>query len=174
MKKLILLLLFIPLVSLGQEQSTVVGVKSETRIVNKPEPFEPSVNVRVPLNTDLNNFTDILIVDATMYDVCGFGVTNTKMCSKTAEKIEDVLSSSIFNIKNPYSVDKKRAKKDSQFLKTIKKDSYLHLYIRVTRGVGPNMNTSLVLRNSQNNKTIYSATHINIGLEEVLAPLIDY
>jgi len=49
----------------------------------------------------------------------------------------------------------------------------LYLYLTQNVGRGDDINTSIVVRDWKN-KLIYSATHINTGLNEVLAPLIDY
>ena len=98
MKKLILLLLFIPLVSIGQDQTTIVGVKSTTKIVNERELVlsEASTNVRVPLTADLSNYTEILIVKGVLMNKefkynswaeLGGGVVNPISNKKTYETL---------------------------------------------------------------------------------------
>ena len=74
---------------------------------------------------------------------------------------------------NPYEVDKKRFKKNLTFLKTIKNESYLYLYLRQGKAEEMTVNTTFIIRDWKN-KIIYNATHINTGLNEILAPLIDY
>jgi hypothetical protein len=80
---------------------------------------------------------------------------------------------SVLEIINPYEFDRRRFKKDRNYLKEIKKETYLYLYLTQNVGRGDDINTSIVVRDWKN-KLIYSATHINTGLNEVLAPLIDY
>ena len=180
MKKLILLLLFIPLVSFGQDNVTVVGVKTETKIVNERELVlsEASTKVRVPLTADLSNYTDILIIKAVFINTNHkyqppVWTTKVKEVSnkKTFQEIEDVLSISLFQVKNPYKVKSKRANKEPDFLKTIKNPSYLYLYYSESFGRGDDINGIIVLRDV-NNKVLYAANHINIGINEVLSPIM--
>ena len=145
MKKLILLLLIIPILSFGQtkdcglgllidglpkcNEGTNVSVKQSTKIVNERELVlsEASTNVRVPLTTDLNNYTHILIINHAIKEPMCFIKDYYENCKERAKKIEEILSMSIFEIKNPYKVDKKRSRKEPTFLRTIKNDSYLYL-----------------------------------------------
>ena len=70
MKKLILLLLFIPLVSFGQDDVTVVAVKSETKINTNIENelvlSDEKTTIKTPFTTDLSNYTHLLIADNSM------------------------------------------------------------------------------------------------------------
>ena len=65
MKKLILLLLFIPLVSIGQDDVTVVAVKSETKINTNIENelvlSDEKTTIKTPLTADLSNYTHLLV-----------------------------------------------------------------------------------------------------------------
>ena len=181
MKKIILLLLFIPLVSIGQDDVTVVAVKSETKINTNIENelvlSDEKTTIKTPLTADLSNYTHLLIVDASSHRLptsnskAGIGLALYN--SRFHREIEGFLGLSIFTIMNPFQVDKRRFKKEPTFLKTIKEESYLYLYINEVKGKGDDINTTIIIRDWKN-KLIYNATHINTGLNEILAPLIDY
>ena len=145
MKKLLLLLLFIPLMSFGQDNITVVqsktSVSSKTNIENELVLSNEKTTIKTPLIADLSNYTHLLIVDFTL---ASHNNTYFGMHKPQAEKLENLLSLTIFEIMNPYEVNKKRAKKEPNFLKTIKNESYLHLYVRQGKGRGDDINTSIV------------------------------
>jgi len=182
MKKLILLLLFIPLVSFGQDDVTVVAVKSETKINTNIENelvlSDEKTTIKTPFTTDLSNYTHLLLVDA----IINIPIYGSKYFTEYKYNVRDrarghfalkqILSLSIFEVMNPYEVDKKRFKKEPNFLKTIKNESYLYLYLKQGSGRGDDINTTFVIRDWKN-KTIYSSTHINTGLNEILNPLIN-
>ena len=185
MKKLILLLLFIPLVSFGQNDVTVVAVKSETNVSSKTTIenelvlSDEKTTIKTPLTADLSNYTHLLLVDVSVQMSNGSPYFTGDIDRFSFQKgngytqIADNLNLSIFNIMNPYKIDKKRFKKESYFLKTIKNESYLYLYLKQGSGRGDDVNTTFIIRDWKN-KQIYNATHINTGLNEILAPLIDY
>ena len=155
MKKLLTLLFIIPLFSIGQNQGTYIS--SRTVEENELVLSEKSSVIKTPLTADLSNYTHLLMVNVQNYPL-----------------VESLLSLSAFEIMNPYKVDKKRARKEGYtFLKTMKNESYLYLYVVEVEGKGDDKNTSFIIRDWKN-KIIYNATHINTGLNEVLAPLIDY
>ena len=89
------------------------------------------------------------------------------------EPVKNLLEMGVFEIVNPYVFDSKRFKKEPLYLKSIKKESYLYLYLIQSQGKGDDINTTFIIRDWKN-KQIYNATHINTGLNEILAPLIDY
>ena len=173
MKKLILLLLFIPLVSFGQtvlKSTTNTNISSETNIENELVLSDENTTIKTPLTTDLSNYTHLLIIDATLYSDWAEDYVGWR---NEFIRLENLLSLTVFEVMNPYRVDRKRFRKESNFLRTMKNDSYLYLYLRQAAGRGDDVNTSIIIRDSKN-KIIYNATHINTGLNEVLAPLIDY
>jgi len=179
MKKLLLLLLFIPLVSFGQDEVTVIqsktNISSSTNVENELVLSEKSINIKTPFTADLSKYTHLLIVECQLpypitYTTFGYGSTGNY---SQFNSLESMLSLSAFEVMNPYKVDKKRFKKDYSFLKTIKNESYLYLYYIERRGRGDDANQTLIIRDWKN-KIIYNATHINLGLNEVFAPLIDY
>ena len=67
MKKLVLVLLLIPLVSFGQDEVTVIqsktSVSSTTNIENELVLSDEKTTIKTPLTADLSNYTHILIVD---------------------------------------------------------------------------------------------------------------
>tara|TARA_B110000240_G_C13223521_1_gene335721 strand:+ start:52 stop:597 length:546 start_codon:yes stop_codon:yes gene_type:complete len=181
MKNVLLLLMFVPLMSFGQDNLTVVGVKSQTKISTNIENelvlSETSTNIKVPISVDLNNFTHILIIDYVYEHKWTNSYGPQRKFRSTSRygnaKLEEALSYSSFTVLNPFEVKKSKAKKDPSYLKTLKDEKYLYLYVREGSGRGDDLNTTIIVRNSNNDK-VYSATHINTGLNEVLAPLIDY
>jgi len=175
MKKYLLLLLFIPFASFSQENITVVqnktSVNSSTNVENELVLSNENSTIKTPLTADLSNYTHLLIVDSTL----GWGnpINRFGMDKQEAKNLENLLSLTVFEIMNPYEVKKSRAKKEPNFLKTLKDESYLYLYVRQGKGRGDDVNTSIIVRDWKN-KIIYSASHINTGLNEILSPLIDY
>lgn len=176
MKKLILLLLFIPLVSIGQEEVTVIqsktNISSSTNVENELVLSDEKTTIKTPLTADLSNYTHVLIVNSTLVAWGTWG-NRFSMDREVTKKLENLLSLTVFEIMNPYEVNKKRAKKEPNFLRTIKNESYLYLYVKQGKGRGDDVNTTFIIRDWKN-KQIYNATHINTGLNEILAPLIDY
>ena len=184
MKKLVLVLLLIPLVSFGQDDVTVLAVKNETsfrsttNIERELVLSDEKTTIKTPLTADLSNYTHLLLVDVNITT----GESGWKKFSKYAYpdlrnqafvKAKDMLAYSIFEVINPIEFDKKRFRKEPLYLKSIKKESYLYMYINQSQGRGDDINTTFIIRDWKN-KQIYNATHINTGLNEILAPLIDY
>jgi hypothetical protein len=182
MKKLILLLLFIPLVSFGQDEVTILqsktNISSSTNIENELVLSDEKTTIKTPLTADLSNYTHLLLVDVSIKGGYNEGYTAdssnfTHVKGRGYTEIAKNLNLTIFNIMNPYKIDKKRFKKESFFLRTIKNESYLYLYLKQGKGRGDDVNTTFIIRDWKN-KILYNATHINTGLNEILAPLIDY
>ena len=173
----LILLLFIPFVSYGQNQTTVVGVKTTTQIVNEREIVlsEPSTNIRVPLTADLGNYTQIALVNVELvpWNQHGGLANPIRIKRHSYELVAEALSFSSFEVLNPIEVDKKKWKKDNAFLNKIKNEDCLYLSLRQQEGRGDDMNISVNVRNSKN-KTIYSSTSVNVGLNETLAVLSDF
>jgi uncharacterized protein VirK/YbjX len=68
---------------------------------------------------------------------------------------------------NPYIYDKRAAKKNNHFLKDIKNDKGIYLYLDQTRGKGDDVNSTLILRNSEN-EILYKVNFVNAGMNEIL------
>tara|TARA_R110002153_G_scaffold272705_1_gene441818 strand:+ start:490 stop:1041 length:552 start_codon:yes stop_codon:yes gene_type:complete len=183
MKKLIILLLFIPLVSIGQDDVTVVAVKSETKINTNIENelvlSDEKTTIKTPLTAVLSNYTHLLLVDVNLstgfssYKFSKYGYDTAFKNRYGFVKVNDMLAYSIFEVVNPIVFNKKRFRKEPLYLKSIKKESYLYMYVNQSQGRGDDVNTTFIIRDWKN-KQIYNATHINTGLNEILAPLIDY
>ena len=128
MKKLILLLLFIPLVSFGQcecvngydcnwnecgEGTTSVKIetKVETEVNNVTRVARPLVlsdektTVKTPLTADLSNSSSIS-------HIITFAPEFKNLFAISSQVLEKMLSLTIFEIMNPFKVDKKRARKE--------------------------------------------------------------
>ena len=196
MKNLLFLLLFIPLVSFGQgdclngsniysgepcgngvKVKVETNVKQQTVVQRALNLSDEKTTIKTPLTADLSNYTHLLLVDFTLatstMDYTGKMHRVFYNNDSSSKKLKDMLLLAVFEIMNPYEVDKKRFKKEPYFLKTIKNESYLYLYLKQSEGRGDDVNTTFIIRDWKN-KQIYNATHINTGLNEILAPLIDY
>ena len=184
MKKIIILLLFIPLVSFGQDKLIIqskTNVSSSTNIENELVLSDLKTTIKTPLTADLSVYTHILLVDVNKLTPSGVfsgsfegkpfgaGVAN----KYGYQPVQTLLKLSFFEIINPFEFNKRKFKKNHNYLKTIKEESYLYLYLNQSRGRGDDLNTTIIVRDWKN-KQIYNATHINTGLNEILAPLIDY
>ena len=154
MKKLLLLLLFIPLMSFGQDVNLNVNKKNE------------KTSIKTPLTADLSNYTHLLLIKSII-------INNDGIQSDEPNIIENLLSLSVFEIMSPLRVSYRKWKKSSTFLKTMKNESYLYIYIHQAINPGLDVNTTFIIRDWKN-KTIYNATYLNTGLNEILAPLIDF
>ena len=183
MKKVLLVLLIIPLMTFGQDDITVVqsktSISNETNIENELVLSSEKTTIKTPLTADLSNYTHLALVKINTH-ITGYSriVFSEQFNNKTSNTkgyvpVGKLLSMSVLEIINPYEFDRRRFKKDRNYLKEIKKETYLYLYLTQNVGRGDDINTSIVVRDWKN-KLIYSATHINTGLNEVLAPLIDY
>lgn len=184
MKKLITItFLFVFGLAFSQDEDVTVKVKTEKSIgeqiidgqraaaarqqaqaATAAAMSDPSTEIKIPLNEDLNNYTDIALVGVTYS-----GNSSTRGVYKDCATR---LSYSPLNVINPVEYDKKKFKKDKLFLRTIKNPSWLYLYYkRTTQGVDEVR--SLIIRNSKN-KIIYSASSINVAMDEVISPLINF
>ncbi len=182
MKKLILLLLFIPLVSFGQEQTQATVIQqyttneSSTNIENELVLSNEETTIKTPLIIDLNNYTHLCLVRVNIKGRYGFIDSSYSLAERNKyayAPVQNLLSMGLLQVVNPYKFDAKRFRKDPLYLRTIKKDTYLYLYLNQAAGRGDDVNTTILIRDWKN-KIIYNATHINTGLNEILAPLIDY
>ena len=182
MEKLVLVLLFIPLVSFGQDEVTVVQSKTSvsTNVENELVLSDEKTTIKTPLTADLSNYTHLLLVDVNLstglsssYKFSKYGYDTAFKNRYGFVKVNDMLAYSIFEVINPIEFNKKRFRKEPLYLKSIKKESYLYMYINQSKGRGDDINTTFIIRDWKN-KQIYNATHINTGLNEILAPFIDY
>tara|TARA_X000000950_G_scaffold178308_1_gene216473 strand:- start:191 stop:652 length:462 start_codon:yes stop_codon:yes gene_type:complete len=153
MKKLILLLLLIPILSFGQNPTIKkeINIKSESSsdVTFKFEDGEYTI-VKT-LETDLSNYDKIVL---------GVSDTNNRVYSE--RMMRKTLEQSRF------IVEKKTYKKG----KTKLKDDTLYLF---WTGSGPTWerNVSIQLRDHRL-KILYSADHKNIGVTKILSFLLNY
>jgi len=153
MKKLILLLLFIPLVSFGQDvnikKDISIDSKSSSNVTVKFE--DGDITIVKPLKTDLANYTNIVL---------GVSDTNNKVFSE--RMIRKVLEQSRF------IVEKKTYKKG----KTKLKENTLYLF---WSGSGPSWerSVSIQLRNYKL-EILYSADYNNIDRTKMLSFLLNF
>ena len=191
MKKVLFLLMF-PVLCFGQntQVNTQVNTSTEVNVVNERDLVlsEKSTKVFTEFPENMSMYTDILIVDASLHQeaykyqhsvdmdfkpIYATMPAGTYFKRGTTAKIYNILSSTIFNIQDPYVINKKTAKRNPKFLQEIKKESYLYLYVRQSRGKGDDINTSFMLRD-YNRKLIYRATSVNTSLDEILEPLFNF
>jgi len=123
---------------------------------------EPSTKIITPLETDLNEFEKLVMVDIN---------TLNGRTKYWYNMYEERLMSSPLRIINPVKVDKKLFRKNPLFLREVKDSKSIYLYYTRSKGSGnDDINTTVVLRDS-NNKILYSASHTNIGIPDILLPL---
>ena len=198
MKKLVLLLFLIPLVSFGQ-QPTYANPNPQpikVQVQNKTNPYavpannnttvinrgpkralvttEPKTNIRVPLEVDMYNYTHLLLVGINLIRY-GNGIRWIEADDRNYyNQYEKSLISSPLKIMNPVKVDKRKFKKNPLFLREMKNPKYLYLYLTKKKGSGnDDVNTSLIIRDHKN-KILYSASHVNVGDPDILYPLIGF
>jgi hypothetical protein len=172
--------------SFGQEDITVVqsktSISNETNIENELVLSDEKTTVKTPLTADLSNYTHLLLVDINLKNTnkyytsisftneyAGFSLRN----DFAYKPVQNLLNMGVFEIINPIEFNRRNYKKNNVYLKKIKEKTYLYLYLSQNKGKGDDLNTTFIIRDWKN-KLIYNATHINTGLNEVLAPLIDY
>jgi len=172
------LLLILPFFTFGQDNLTVVGVSSKTTnttlVENELVLSESSTIIKTPLNIELENYTHILIIDYTYIHkwTNSLGPQSRIQSTKYGNReLSDALSLSPFIVLDPYEVKKSKARKDSSFLKNMKDEKFLYLYLKEGYGRGDDINTTFIIRDSKN-KTLYHSNHVNVGLNQVLEPLI--
>ena len=195
MKKLILCLLIVPVISFGQVQvqnnystqaTDFIRQNSQNAInkmyimmenqhnrgqegaarANLMAPAEQEI--KIPLALDLNNYTTIALVGVTYVHPSGKKSSNRG----TYRNFEQLLLNSPFTIINPATYDKKKFRKNSRFLRDIKNDDWLYLCFRLS-DEGVNSIKSIIVRNSQN-RVMYNASTTNVTLEETLSPIVDF
>ena len=195
MKKLILLLLIVPVISFGQVQvqnnystqaTDFIRQNSQNAISKMYMMMENQHNrgqdgaaranlmapagqeIKIPLTIDLNNYTTIALVGVTYVHPSGKKSSNRGKY----RNFEQLLLNSPFTIINPATYDKKKFRKNSRFLRDIKNNDWLYLYFKLS-DEGVNSIKSIIVRNSQN-RIIYNALTTNVTLEETLSPIVDF
>ena len=188
MKKLLLVLLFVPLISFGQQpikvevKSTVKTEKSFSEMMNDganaraaattaaaaattaaaaraTAKKNETTEIIIPLETDLYNYTHIAMVD----------MNHVYMGRKKASYNwfeKEVLTLSPLTIVNPTS-DRKKFKKNPLYLRDTKNSKWVYLYLTNMTGDKIDYRTTVILRDYKN-KILYRAKHTNVLLPEIL------
>lgn len=171
MKKLLIpFLVFFSYYSYSQVQGQVQGQKTsvDVRTTNIQQRelvvSEPGTTIIEPLVVDLNNYTHLVLVDVNS--------TNGRD-RKTYNLYEDRLMSSPLIIENP-TKDRKKFRENPLYLREIKDPKWVYLYYTRKRGSGnDDINTTVILRDWEN-RILYSSSHVNVGIPEILYPLIGF
>ena len=122
----------------------------------------------VDLEVDLNDYTHLALVNVIYAD----NATKKYSGKSQYEKFEGLFSSSPLALINPYKENRRKAKKNKQFLKEMKNPSWLYLYYE-TSAVGVDMHRSFVVRDSEN-KIIYRGKYVNTPKSDMVAPFVFY
>jgi len=127
--------------------------------------LEPSTVIKIPIEVDFNNFTTIALVGIGNIG----GIFGPKLSYKAVAK---ALEFSPITVMNPIEENKKKFKKNKMFLRETKDPNWLYVYVKFSMS-GVNSIKSLVIRDSKN-KVLYSVSHTNVPLAEVMSPLVDF
>jgi len=183
-KKLLLILLIFPVsifsqvkqtqnvqVNISERKQTISDVINETKRANAAEAAartNENIIVRKPITVDLYDYTHIAIVDVAIKASGGLPYGKKKWTNTYADR----LKKSPLSIINPYKYDKKRAKKDPNFLKGIKEPGWLYLTIDAMK-ITVDWKVQMIVRDYKN-KLIYSASHTNVAPSDFLYPLVGF
>jgi len=143
-------------------------VSTKVSVVNEDERelvlSEKEINILIELPSNIDQYNTIYIIGANIFipewDRCIYNKTSAR---RTAE----ALMSSSLEVVNPYTYDKRAARKNKFFLRNIKNDKGIYLYLNQTKGKGDDLNSTLILRNSQN-EILYKANFVNAGMNEIV------
>ena len=171
MKKLLLILLLLPLVSFGQQaqaQSTKVQVVNAVDYniglaAVADAMSDASTTIKVPLSINLKDYTHMAIVDVT-------GPTGKRGKAYFKAAYRGLLSSPL-TIINPTS-NKKKFKANSFYLRDTKNPKWLYLYLTGSR-IGVDSSITAIIRDYENNM-VYSATTLNVGFYEVMTNIANF
>ena len=166
MKKLLLILLLLPLVSFGQQaqaQSTKVQVVNAVDYniglaAVADAMSDASTTIKVRLSINLKDYTHMAIVDVT-------GPTGKRGKAYFKAAYRGLLSSQL-TIINPTS-DKKKFKANSLYLRDTKNPKWLYLYLTGSKN-GVDKSITTIIRDYENN-IVYSTKTLNLGFYEVMA-----
>ena len=175
MKKLLILLTVLFITAPAYAQETInVNVKKDVTVSKSIMEIateraaamsEPSTVIKTPIEVDFNNFTTIALVGIGNIG----GIYGTKSSYKAVAK---ALEFSPITVMNPIEENKKKFKKNKMFLRETKDPNWLYVYVKFSMS-GVNSIKSLVIRDSKN-KVLYSVSHTNVPLAEVMSPLVDF
>ena len=193
MKKLLLLLLIVPMISFGQTQDINVNVTKtpsavesfneavkagaasdaaraemeKARAARANAMSEPFSKIITPVTVDFYDYTHIALVGAT----CTMR-SKDKYFKDCYNNISNSFKLSPLTVINPVDYNYKMFKKNPAFLRTIKNSKWVYVtYRKSIQGVDDIR--SLTIRNSQN-KVLYKIEALNIPMNEVISVLTDF
>ena len=156
----------IPTYNSPSETESVVSTK--VSVVNEDERelvlSEKEINILIELPSNIDQYNTIYIVDAYLWNDT---YNNSSYAKWTAGYLKKILISSSLEVIEPVSYDKQGWKKDPYFLRNIKNDKGIYLYLNQTKGRGDDVNSTLILRNSQK-EILFKANFVNAGMNEIL------
>ena len=127
-----------------------VPVISSPVIINNPAPLASAEsNNFFPLSINIEDYTHIAVVDVINSKGSRKGISGIKRLVKALKGSELI-------IVDP-TVNKKKFRENTFYLREIKNPKYLYLYYAAGYS-GPNLTVSIVLRDSENNKVFEKST----------------
>ena len=201
MKRLLLILLCLPMIGFGQTQNINVNVK-------KNQSFSESFNEGIKAGAAANQAraaktaaeaeaekariakaeamsaigAEIIVdLEVDLNDYTHLALVNIVYADKNNKKysgkdqykrFKGLFSSSPLTVINPYDEDIRRAFKNNQFLKETKNPSWLYVYYE-TSVVGVDSHRSFVVRDSEN-KIIYRGKYVNTPKSDMVSPFVFY
>ena len=193
MKKLLFLLLFIPLVTFGQDPIKVEIVpassyrnpkliapvsnkvfldavdksaerlKQEAATIAAGKTAEAKTKVKVPLSINIEDYTHIAIVDVLLSS--GFRT------SGGFKRVYGALKATPLTLINP-TENKKKYRANTFYLRGLKNPKWLYLYY-VAGYSGNNLTVSVILNDSENNK-VFEASTTNMPWRTILTQIANF
>ena len=199
MKRLLLILLCLPMIGFAQTQNINVNVKKtpsfsesfnegmkagaaaktaraaqtaaaaeaeKARIARAEAMSASNIDIKTPLEVDLNNYTHIALINVIFCDNLGTQSSD----KKTYTIMENSLSDSPLIILNPYKENRRKFKKDKKFLRDTKSPQWLYFYY--TKSIqGVDEIRRVVVRDSEN-KTLFNVTTRNTPFDQTVEPFV--
>ena len=193
MKKILLLFILTPIISVAQVDTDAYKIKSPYSTEKKNTEVKQEVNI-----SNQKSAAEIAIerqraqaeiaaamaapsietivplnVDLNNYTHIALVSLNNRGKKKNYEDCVKGFGNSPLSVINPFVYDKKRAKKNFRFLKEIKNPNWLYLYYGVNRINPIDWKRNLILRDSKN-KIIYQVDAINVDFNTFISPLVNF
>ena len=125
-----------------------------------------NIDIKTPLEVDLNNYTHIALINVTYCD--NFGTQSSD--KHTYTDMENSLSDSPLIILNPYKENSRKFKKDQKFLRDTKNPQWLYFYY--TKSIqGVDEIRRVAVRDSEN-KTLFNVTTRNTPFDQTVEPFV--
>ena len=194
MKKLLLLFILTPIISLAQVDTDAykiespystekknTEVKQEVNISNQKSAAEIAIErqraqaeIAAAMAAPSIETIVPLNIDLNNYTHIALVSLFNSDRKRTYESWEENwLVNSPLSVINPFVYDKKRAKKNYRFLKEIKNPNWLYLYTDYNKINPIDFKRDLLLRDSKN-KIVYRVEAINVDISTLLSPLVNF